>query len=235
MFATYRVFLFASLAVVAVVLPSRPAAADEDPATVKVKLKKGDKIIFFGDSLTALAIKDRNVREGKGYVPLVREALKEKGVEVDAVATGGHRVPDLLKRVDKDVIAKKPTVVVIQIGVNDASGGVTPEKFAEQLNELIGKLEKGGAKVVLCSCTCRVEGYDPKNDFDKKLDTLADAARAIAKEKKIPLNDLRKAFIEYWKKHNPKNEKKGFLTYDGNHWTEAGHKYVAEQMLKKFE
>jgi hypothetical protein len=25
------------------------------------------------------------------------------------------------------------------------------------------------------------------------------------------------------------------LTYDGNHWTEAGHKFVAEQMLKKFK
>ena len=29
-------------------------------------------------------------------------------------------------------------------------------------------------------------------------------------------------------------KQKGFLTYDGNHWTEAGHKYVAEQMLNKF-
>jgi lysophospholipase L1-like esterase len=224
-------------AVVAALLLLVPAVRgeDEEPAKSTITLKKGDKIIFFGDSLTALAIKDRNVKEGKGYVPLVREALKEKGVEVDAVATGGHRVPDLLKRVDKDVLSKKPTVVVIQIGVNDASGGVTPEKFKEQLEELIGKLEKGGAKVVLCSCTCRVEGYNPENSMDKKLDALADVARTITKEKKIPLNDLRKAFIDYWKKHNKDNKKEGFLTYDGNHWTEEGHKYVAEQMLKKFK
>jgi lysophospholipase L1-like esterase len=60
-------------------------------------------------------------------------------------------------------------------------------------------------------------------------------ARTIAREKKLPLNDLRKAFIEYWKKHNPDNKAKGFLTYDGNHWTEEGHKFVAEQMLKKFK
>ena len=45
---------------------------------------------------------------------------KDKDIEVDWVATGGHTVPDLLKRVDKDVIAKKPTIVVIQIGCNDA-------------------------------------------------------------------------------------------------------------------
>lgn len=233
MFTTYRACLFAALA--AVLALSLPALADENPADQKVKLKKGDKVIFFGDSLTALAVKDKNVPEGKGYVPLVRAALQGKGVEVDAVATGGHRVPNLLQRVDNDVIAKKPSVVVIQIGVNDAGSGVTPEKFKEQLEELIGKLQAGGAKVVLCSCTCRVEGYKPDDALDKKLDALADVARTIAKEKKLPLNDLRKAFIEYWKMHNPENKTKGFLTYDGNHWTEAGHKYVAEQMLRKFE
>src|SRR5262245_58456061 len=97
----------------------------EEPAEMQIELKRGDRIIFFGDSLTALAIRDRNVPEGKGYVPLVREALKDRGVEVDAVATGGHKVTDLLKRVDRDVIARKPTVVVIQIGVNDAGAGVT--------------------------------------------------------------------------------------------------------------
>jgi lysophospholipase L1-like esterase len=211
-----------------------PAAAEE-PANAKIALKQGDRILFFGDSLTALAIKDRNVPEGKGYIPLVREALRNKGVEVDAVATGGHKVTDLLKRVDRDVIARKPTVVVIQIGVNDASAGVTLGMFKEQLEELIGKLQGAGAKVVLCSCTCRVEGYSPDNAFDRKLDAVADVARTIARQKKIPLNDLRKAFIEYWKKHNPENQAKGFLTYDGNHWTEAGHRYVAEQMLKRFE
>jgi len=230
-----RLILSLAAAALFAVVPGRAPAADDDPATKQVELKKGDKIIFFGDSLTALAIKDKNVPDGKGYVPLVREALKDKGVEVDAVATGGHRVPNLLARVEKDVLSQKPTVVVIQIGVNDAGGGVTPEKFKEQLEELIDKLQKGGAKVVLCSCTCRVEGYNPDNAMDKKLDALADVARTIAKEKKLPLNDLRKAFIEYWKKHNPDNKPKGFLTYDGNHWTEEGHKYVAEQMLKKFK
>ena len=211
------------------------AAAEGDAAAKQVELKKGDRVLFFGDSLTALAIQDKNVPEGKGYVPLVREALKAKGVEVDAVATGGHKVTDLLQRVDQDVLAKKPTHVVIQIGVNDASAGVTPALFKSQLEELIKKLEKGGAKVIQCTCTCRIEGYSPEDPMDRKLDTLAEVARAIAREKDLPLVDLRQAFREYWKTHNPENKPKGFLTYDGNHWTEAGHKYVADQMLKKFK
>jgi isoamyl acetate esterase len=211
------------------------AAADGDPAAKQVELKKGDRVLFFGDSLTALAIQDKNVPEGKGYVPLVREALKAKGVEVDAVATGGHKVTDLLQRVDQDVLAKKPTYVVIQIGVNDASASVTPALFKSQLEELIKKLEKGGAKVIQCTCTCRIEGYSSEDPMDRKLDALAEIARAIAREKDLPLVDLRQAFREYWKTHNPENKPKGFLTYDGNHWTEAGHKHVADQMLKKFK
>lgn len=210
------------------------AAADaDDPATMQIELKKGDKIVFFGDSLTALAIKDKNVPEGKGYVNLVREAVKDKGVEVDAVATGGHKVPDLIARLEKDMFPKKPTIVVIQIGVNDR--GFTAEKFKANLEELIDKLQKEKIKVVLCSCTCAREGYKADDDGDKKLDSFADAARAIAKERKIPLNDLRKGFIDYWKKNNPENKPRGFLTYDGNHWTEEGHKFVAEQMLKMFK
>src|SRR5262245_39822604 len=126
--------------------------ADDDPAEMKIELKKGDKIIFLGDSLTALAVKDPRVPEGKGYVPLVREALKDKGVEVDAVATGGHQVPNLIARLEKDVFPKKPTIVVIQIGVNDR--GNTAEKFKANLEDLIGRLQKEGIKVVLCSCTC---------------------------------------------------------------------------------
>jgi lysophospholipase L1-like esterase len=207
----------------------------QNPASWQVQLKKTDRIIFFGDSLTALAIKDPNVPEGKGYVPLVRAALRDAGVEVDAVATGGHKVTDLLKRVDRDVLAKKPTIVVIQIGVNDASAGVTPEQFRTQLEELIGKLQNGGSQVIQCTCTCRIEGYNPENPMDQKLDALAEVARLIGRQKQLPLVDLRKAFIDYWKTHNPENKPKGLLTYDGNHWTETGHQYVAEQMLKKLK
>src|SRR5439155_1651083 len=190
------------------------AQEETDPAARQVQLEKGDRIIFFGDSLTALAIKDSNVPEGKGYVPVVRAALKDRAVEVDAVATGGHKVTDLLKRVDQDVLAKKPTIVVIQIGVNDASAGVTPELFKAQLEELIGKLQQGGARVIQCTCTCRIEGYNSDNAMDKKLDALAEVARAIAREKQLPLVDLRQAFIDYWKTHNPENKSRSFLTYD---------------------
>ena len=215
-------------------------AADDDPATRQVELKKGDKIIFFGDSLTALAGVDGPKEKGvtRGYVRIFRDAIRErhkdKDIGVDWVATGGHTVPDLLKRVDKDVIAKKPTIVVIQIGCNDARR-IPKDTFKKGLEELIDKLQKEKIQVVLCSLTSVGEKHDGTNKDDPKLDEFAAVQREIAKAKNVPLNDLRKAFVDHWKKNNPDNKSAGILTYDGNHWNDAGHQFVAEQMLKKFK
>jgi len=216
-----------------------PCAAAEDLAEKKVELKPGDRVLFFGDSLTALAGKEEPKQHvTKGYVRIVQETLQEthknKDIKVDWVATGGHTVPDLLKRVDKDVIAKKPTIVVIQIGCNDARR-VPKDLFKASLEELIDRLQKAGIQVIQCTLTSVGEKHDGTNKDDPKLEEFAEVERQVAREKKVPLNDLRKAFVAHWKKNNPDNKTKDILTYDGNHFNDAGHKFVAEQMLRKFK
>jgi lysophospholipase L1-like esterase len=215
------------------------AAADESLEEKRVSLKARDRIIFFGDSLTALAGQEAPKEHvTKGYVRIVRETLqethKDTRVEVDWVATGGHTVPDLLKRVDKDVIAKQPTIVVIQIGCNDARR-IAKETFRTSLEELIERLQKAGIQVVQCTLTSVGEKHDGTNKDDPKLDEFADIEREVARMKNVPLNDLRKAFVTYWKKNNPDNKPSGILTYDGNHFNQTGHQFVAEQMLQKFK
>jgi isoamyl acetate esterase len=228
-----------SLSVLALsVVVASPAVADDDPAHKQVELKKGDKIIFFGDSLTALAGIDGPKEKGvtKGYVRIFREAIREKhkDLEVDWVATGGHTVPDLLKRVDKDVIAKRPTIVVIQIGCNDARR-IPKDTFKSSLEELIDQLQREKIQVIQCTLTSVGEKHDGTNKDDPKLDEFAAVEREVAKAKGVPLNDLRRAFVEHWKKNNPDNKPSGILTYDGNHFNDAGHRFVAEQMLQKFK
>ncbi len=214
-------------------------AGDDDPTTRQVELKKGDKVIFFGDSLTNLAGEEKPKEHvKKGYVNIVREKLqekhKDKGIEVDWVATGGHTVPDLIKRVDKDVIAKKPTIVVIQIGCNDARR-LPKETFKSSLEELIDRLQKEGIQVIQCSLTSVGEKHDGTNKDDPNLEAFAQVEREVAAAKKVPLNDLRKAFVGYWKKNNADNKPSGILTYDGNHFNQTGMDFVAEQMLTKFK
>ena len=215
------------------------AAADDDLAEKKVELKKGDRIIFFGDSLTALAGQEEPKKYvTKGYVRIVQETLaqthKNLDINVDWVATGGHTVPDLLKRVDNDVIAKKPTIVVIQIGCNDARR-IPKEQFKAGLEELIDKLQKAGIQVVQCTLTSVGEKQDGTNKDDSKLKEFAEVEREVARVKKVALNDLRKAFVAYWKENNPDKQPSGILTYDGNHFNQKGHDFVAGQMLKKIK
>jgi lysophospholipase L1-like esterase len=143
-------------------------------------------------------------------------------------------VQTLLSLLDKSVLPKKPTIVVIQIGCNDARGS-TPEKFKAGLEELNDKLRKAEIRVVQCTCTSVGEKHDGTNQHDKKLEEFAEIARGVAVEKQVPLLDLRKAFVEHWRKHNPDNKASGILTYDGNHWNDAGNKFVADQMLTKFK
>jgi lysophospholipase L1-like esterase len=210
-----------------------------EPTQRQIELKSGDRIIFFGDSLTELAGREAPKEHvKKGYVRIVRETLQEthkgKDIDVDWVATGGHTVPDLLKRVDRDVIAKKPTIVVIQIGCNDARR-IPKEAFKNSLEELIDRLQKAQIQVVQCTLTSVGEKHDGTNKDDAKLDEFAEIERQVAKAKNVPINDLRKAFVAYWKANNPDNRPKGILTYDGNHFNDAGHGFVAEQMLKRFK
>ncbi len=76
-----------------------------------IPLKKGEKIIFLGDSIT------QGGGGPKGYVTLVTKALAEKhkdlGITTVNAGISGNKVPDLQRRLQKDVIDKKPTIVII--------------------------------------------------------------------------------------------------------------------------
>ncbi len=209
------------------------SAADAPPA-----LAKGDRIVFLGDSITQAGV-------GKtGYVTLIKNELNEKhkdlGIEVIGAGISGNKVPDLLRRLDKDVIAKKPTVVVIYIGINDVwhgendpAKGTPKDKFEEGLKEIIGKCKDAKARVILCTPSVIGEKPDGANSLDAKLDEYADVSRKVAKATGVQLCDLRKAFLDQLKKVNDTDKKeKGVLTSDRVHLNEAGNKFVAETILK---
>lgn len=195
-------------------------------------LSKGERIVFLGDSIT-----QAGAAPG-GYVTQVREALdkQEQGIEVIGAGISGNKVPDLEKRLDRDVIAKKPTIVVIYIGINDVwhsqNGKGTPKDVYEAgLKSLIERIQKAGARPILCTATVIGEKTDGSNPLDKMLDEYCDISRAVAKEAKIQLIDLRKAFLDHLKQHNPENKAQGILTSDTVHLNAAGNKFLAEQML----
>lgn len=209
------------------------AVADEAP----MPLKKGERIVFLGDSITAAGA------GANGYVTMIRKALTEKhkdlGIEVLGAGISGNKVPDLQRRLDKDVLAKKPTLVVIYIGINDVWHGQTdpakgtlPEKFEAGLKEIIGKIQASGARVILCTPSVIGEKTDGGNKLDKRLDEYSEISRKVAKETKSQMCDLRKAFVDHLKKNNATDKDRGVLTSDTVHLNAAGNRFVADVILK---
>ena len=198
-------------------------------------LRNNDRIMFFGDSITQYGVKPN------GYITLIKDSLSKKlpSIEIIGAGIGGNKVPDLQARIDTDVIAKNPTIVVIYIGINDVWHSITPgrvgtpkDKYEAGLEEIIGKIQKTGARVILCTPTVIGEKKNGKNQLDAKLDEYSGISRRVAQKTKIELCDLRNAFVSYLKLHNPNNAEKGILTTDKAHLSDKGNRLVAAELLK---
>lgn len=204
--------------------------ADEAATT----LQANERIVFLGDSIT------QSGDQPHGYVDLVRKTIADKHgdlkVEVIGAGISGNKVPDLEARLDRDVLSKQPTRVMIYIGINDVwhsqrGDGTPKDVFAAGLNRLIDRVQAAGAKVTLCTPSMIGEKTDGSNELDSMLEEYAAISRQVAAEKKVGLLDLRKKFVEHLKQNNPDQLKEGVLTTDGVHLNPAGNRFVAKQML----
>lgn len=195
---------------------------------------KPTRIIFFGDSITQAGV------QPGGYITKMQESLAKRNqsanYELIGKGIGGNKVYDLYLRMDDDVLALKPDVVVIYVGVNDVwhkrtfGTGTDPDKFVRFYEAMIKKIQANGGKVVLCTPAAIGEKTDFSNDQDGDLNAYSNLIRELATRQNLPLCDLRKAFLDYNVRNNPENKDRGILTTDRVHLNETGNQFVADQM-----
>jgi lysophospholipase L1-like esterase len=168
------------------------------------------------------------------------EMIASKGLaskyELIGAGVGGNKIYDLYLRYEEDVIAKKPNIVVIYIGINDvwhktsSRTGTDSDKFEKFYHALIQRIQKSGSQVIICTPTLIGEKYDSSNENDGDLNYFSNIIRKIALDEKCKLIDLRKAFIDYELKYNTENKALGILTSDRVHLNETGNIFLAEVM-----
>ena len=104
-------------------------------------------IVIVGDSLSA----EYGLKRGTGWVPLLeKQLLAEKinakvinaSISGDTTSGGKSRLAPLLVR-------HKPTVVVIELGGNDALRGLPLDMTEKNLNDMVKAALDSGAKVLL--------------------------------------------------------------------------------------
>ena len=122
-----------------------PAAPAPEPAA-PFALRDGDRVVFYGDSITQDGAYARFVEE---YVrtrfPRWNVRFYNAGVGGDTVRGGGAGPIDV--RLERDVIALKPTVVTIMLGMND--GGYKPStrrRFDTFARRLPARSSSGSAR-----------------------------------------------------------------------------------------
>lgn len=169
--------------------------------------------------------------------------------EVINAGIGGNRSSQLLKRLNRDVLAHHPTVVVLMVGTNDRlnSGGFIEVKtYKKNVNTLIDRIEASGAKVLLmtpppCIPELLFTRHDPAKFSDqspeKRMQEVRSILLGISKKRKIPLID----FHQYLIQNKIADQQKASVIRnvansglkDGVHLTPEGYQLLAKLIAQK--
>jgi lysophospholipase L1-like esterase len=203
------------------------------PACVaEIALKNGDKIVFLGDSITA-----NGAASPSGFVRLVISGLESNGNKTTAIPAGiiGNKSNDLLARLDRDVIAKKPSWLALSCGLNDVwlgGRGIALEPFRDNVTAIVERTQAAGIKVLILTST--MIGEDPANPHNQKAVAYNEILRSIAADKKCLLADLNAEMRSSLETASYSGRGDNQLTTDGVHMNPMGDQMMAVGILKAF-
>ena len=129
-------------------------------AHAEVLIKDGQKLAFMGDSIT-----EGGWRNPGGYVRLTIAGLEANGAKVTPIPAGigGHKSDQMLARLKKDVLEKKPDFMTLSCGVNDVwhgARGVLLDQYKVNITAIVDQCAAAGVKVVILTATVIFEELD---------------------------------------------------------------------------
>ncbi len=201
------------------------------------------RIVALGNSTTHCVGKS-GVTEKTAWRTLVARQLPERINEPVNVINAGVNADVttlVLKRLDRDVIEKKPDWTIVMLGTNDAGyfrppNGVadTPRvplaDFEANMRRIVDAIVEAGSGIVLCTSVPMSAHYwladlpqYAANGLNYLVEQYAQAVRDIAGEHKLPLADVYAAF----QSHPQRDD----LIPDGIHPNAKGQRLIADTLL----
>jgi lysophospholipase L1-like esterase len=204
--------------------PAAPAQRLSLPAT-RAALSQGRPVtvIAFGSSST----------EGSGATGQDRTyparleaglhaALPEARLTVLNRGRGGEDVTEMMARLERDVIAARPTLVIWQAGANAVLRGMAPEAFIALLEDGIERLRTRGVDIVLMDSQ-RAPRILAAPNFEKFDRAIRDTAARLH----IPLFS-RAALMEAWAAAGTPGSE--MIGPDGLHHNDHGYACLAQAL-----
>ena len=224
------------LAFTAALLAARGATAQ--PA---FGLHEGDRVVFFGDSITDQRL---YTTFAETYVvtrfPKMNLSMVHSGWGGDRVTGGGGGPVDV--RLWRDVLPFNPTVVTIMLGMNDggykAYDQATYDKFATGFKYIVDTLKKQDPGVRITAI--QPSPYDDvtraplfEGGYNAVLLRFSDFLKQLAADQKLGLADLNTSVVAALRKANAADAANAAkLIPDRVHPGAAGHLLMAEALLK---
>ena len=188
-------------------------AATASAAEPTLTLKKGDRIVFLGDSITPAGVGP------KGYVTLIRKNLQRStrtsASRSSAPASAATKSPTCSAAWTRTCSTKsRPSSS--STSASTTSGTARRTRQGHSQGEIRGRPQghhrpdhATGAGWCCVRRASSARRTTARTSLDARLDEYADISRTVAKELKVPLCDLRKGFQDYLKKNNPDNKESG--------------------------
>jgi lysophospholipase L1-like esterase len=209
-------------------------------------------VVAFGDSTTAI----RPPEVPKVYAQLIQDELPGllgQSVTVYNAGVGGNRTDDALARINADVRAHSPGIVIVQFGINDswvdsyvrgdpsrvAIDAPTQVNhpyayrgnYTANLINIVTILKGDGARVILMTPNqVKTKALDPECNYfpwqNDLLGSYAQVVRTVASVKNVELLDVWQMYTDYAAISG--HSVKDLLGDEGSHPNQLGHRMVAD-------
>jgi len=202
-------------------------------------LSREARWVFIGDSITDCGRRQCPEELGGGYVRLIRDALYASQPDSAPLVlnrgSSGNRIEDLQNRWDEDVLALKPDLVSIKIGINDVwhqfgnegRGGTSLEKFHEVFTDLLDQLRQAHPDCVVVLCEPSVIWPPAPEEGNARLQPYIEAVHDLAEKFNVRWRVPLHSAFEDGRTQRPDID----WATDGVHPTSAGHMLIARTWL----
>ena len=181
-------------------------------------------VVAFGSSSTQGAYASSPDRS---YPAQLEAALRRAGLAVRVLnrGRGGEDAPEMHARLDRDVVAARPVLVIWQLGVNGAMRGQSLTRFRALLEEGVARIQAAGADVVLMDSQ-----RGPWVAAHAVLRDAFDAALSeVARERAAPLFSRRR-MMDAWVASG--TAEAAMIAPDGLHHNDRGYACLAQAVAE---
>lgn len=180
------------------------------------------KILAIGSSTTA-GVGSGGAGFASQLGPLIKSRAPQSTIEVVVSGVLAETASGAASRLQAEIAAHRPNLVIWQLGTNDATFGVSSESFRATIASGLAAIRAAGADAML---------VDPQfSRWAEGSQATAVKARIIAEEgarRGVPVARRFAAMQRLAQTNRPAFD--GLISWDGLHLSPAGHACMAEQV-----